>query len=138
MLVELYHQSSFRMCTVSKCPCYGQATETIYASYVCSSSLKSLCCNFASNSGQLCAIKEVRVVCDDQTSKECLKQLNQVILLFFKIYEWCLKHSIVLYWILFWYVCSSFCCRRSICSVSFHIQTLFNTMGVIWYVAKKF
>lgn len=29
----------------------------------------------------MCAIKEVRVVCDDQTSKECLKQLNQVILL---------------------------------------------------------
>jgi len=86
MFVELYHQSSLGMCTVSKCPCYGEAAESIYASYVCSTSLKSLCCNFASNSGQLCAIKEVRVVCDDQTSKECLKQLNQVILLFFKIY----------------------------------------------------
>ncbi|KAH9717576.1 mitogen-activated protein kinase kinase kinase 3 [Citrus sinensis] len=36
---------------------------------------------FNSESGQMCAIKEVRVVCDDQTSKECLKQLNQVILL---------------------------------------------------------
>ncbi|ESW09718.1 hypothetical protein PHAVU_009G150500 [Phaseolus vulgaris] len=34
---------------------------------------------FNSDSGQLCAIKEVRVVCDDQTSKECLKQLNQEI-----------------------------------------------------------
>ncbi|TKY60728.1 Mitogen-activated protein kinase kinase kinase YODA [Spatholobus suberectus] len=32
---------------------------------------------FDSDSGHLCAIKEVRVVCDDQTSKECLKQLNQ-------------------------------------------------------------
>ncbi|KAG4912006.1 hypothetical protein JHK82_052593 [Glycine max] len=29
------------------------------------------------DSGQLCAIKEVMVVCDDQSSKECLKQLNQ-------------------------------------------------------------
>lgn len=26
----------------------------------------------------MCAIKEVRVVSDDQTSRECLKQLNQV------------------------------------------------------------
>lgn len=26
----------------------------------------------------MCAIKEVKVVSDDQTSKECLKQLNQV------------------------------------------------------------
>ncbi|KAL5145935.1 Mitogen-activated protein kinase kinase kinase 3 [Glycine soja] len=34
---------------------------------------------FNSDSGQLCAIKEVRVVCDDQSSKECLKQLNQEI-----------------------------------------------------------
>ncbi|TKY73834.1 Mitogen-activated protein kinase kinase kinase YODA [Spatholobus suberectus] len=34
---------------------------------------------FNSDSGHLCAIKEVRVVCDDQTSKECLKQLNQEI-----------------------------------------------------------
>ncbi|KAH9717578.1 mitogen-activated protein kinase kinase kinase 3 [Citrus sinensis] len=34
---------------------------------------------FNSESGQMCAIKEVRVVCDDQTSKECLKQLNQEI-----------------------------------------------------------
>lgn len=41
---------------------------------------KKLVCNFDSDSGQLCAIKEVRVVCDDQTSKECLKQLNQVII----------------------------------------------------------
>ncbi|XP_027353154.1 mitogen-activated protein kinase kinase kinase 3-like isoform X2 [Abrus precatorius] len=34
---------------------------------------------FNSDSGHLCAIKEVRVICDDQTSKECLKQLNQEI-----------------------------------------------------------
>ncbi|KAL8133005.1 mitogen-activated protein kinase kinase kinase 3-like isoform X2 [Apium graveolens] len=36
---------------------------------------------FNSESGQMCAIKEVRVVADDQTSKECLKQLNQEITL---------------------------------------------------------
>ncbi|KAA8531072.1 hypothetical protein F0562_005781 [Nyssa sinensis] len=36
---------------------------------------------FNSDSGQMCAIKEVRVVTDDQTSKECLKQLNQEITL---------------------------------------------------------
>ncbi|GLT25130.1 hypothetical protein SLA2020_002810 [Shorea laevis] len=34
---------------------------------------------FNSESGQMCAIKEVRVVSDDQTSRECLKQLNQEI-----------------------------------------------------------
>ncbi|KAK8716331.1 hypothetical protein V6N13_043646 [Hibiscus sabdariffa] len=34
---------------------------------------------FNSQSGQMCAIKEVRFVSDDQTSKECLKQLNQEI-----------------------------------------------------------
>ncbi|KAF5745134.1 mitogen-activated protein kinase kinase kinase YODA [Tripterygium wilfordii] len=34
---------------------------------------------FNSENGQMCAIKEVRVVSDDQTSKECLKQLNQEI-----------------------------------------------------------
>ncbi|XVE83349.1 hypothetical protein DITRI_Ditri16bG0082100 [Diplodiscus trichospermus] len=34
---------------------------------------------FNSESGQMCAIKEVKVVSDDQTSKECLKQLNQEI-----------------------------------------------------------
>lgn len=28
----------------------------------------------------MCAIKEVKVISDDQTSKECLKQLNQVYL----------------------------------------------------------
>ena len=27
----------------------------------------------------MCAIKEVKVASDDQTSRECLKQLNQVI-----------------------------------------------------------
>ncbi|KAK3013159.1 hypothetical protein RJ639_009700 [Escallonia herrerae] len=36
---------------------------------------------FNSGSGQMCAIKEVRVVSDDQTLKECLKQLNQEITL---------------------------------------------------------
>ncbi|KAL4578525.1 hypothetical protein LXL04_014649 [Taraxacum kok-saghyz] len=36
---------------------------------------------FNSESGQMCAIKEVRVVVDDQSSKECLKQLNQEITL---------------------------------------------------------
>ncbi|XP_016189721.1 mitogen-activated protein kinase kinase kinase 3 [Arachis ipaensis] len=34
---------------------------------------------FNSESGQMCAIKEVRVVSDDPTSKECLRQLNQEI-----------------------------------------------------------
>lgn len=34
---------------------------------------------FNSESGQMCAIKEVRVGADDQSSKECLKQLNQEI-----------------------------------------------------------
>ncbi|KAH1251224.1 Mitogen-activated protein kinase kinase kinase 3 [Glycine max] len=34
---------------------------------------------FNSENGQMCAIKEVKVVSDDQTSKECLKQLNQEI-----------------------------------------------------------
>ncbi|XP_016477982.1 mitogen-activated protein kinase kinase kinase 3-like [Nicotiana tabacum] len=36
---------------------------------------------FNRENGQMCAIKEVRVVSDDQTSKECLKQLNQEIIL---------------------------------------------------------
>ncbi|KAK9167189.1 hypothetical protein Scep_002380 [Stephania cephalantha] len=34
---------------------------------------------FNSENGQMCAIKEVRVISDDQTSKECLRQLNQEI-----------------------------------------------------------
>ncbi|KAK9291364.1 hypothetical protein L1049_019310 [Liquidambar formosana] len=34
---------------------------------------------FNSESGQMCAIKEVKVISDDRTSKECLKQLNQEI-----------------------------------------------------------
>lgn len=34
---------------------------------------------FNSENGQMCAIKEVRVGCDDQNSKECLKQLHQEI-----------------------------------------------------------
>ncbi|KOM30582.1 hypothetical protein LR48_Vigan01g013600 [Vigna angularis] len=34
---------------------------------------------FNSENGQMCAIKEVKVVSDDQTSRECLKQLNQEI-----------------------------------------------------------
>ncbi|XP_076958965.1 mitogen-activated protein kinase kinase kinase 3-like [Bidens hawaiensis] len=36
---------------------------------------------FNSEGGQMCAIKEVKVVSDDQTSKESLKQLNQEITL---------------------------------------------------------
>ncbi|KAG5534081.1 hypothetical protein RHGRI_022274 [Rhododendron griersonianum] len=32
---------------------------------------------FNSEGGHMCAIKEVRVITDDKTSKECLKQLNQ-------------------------------------------------------------
>ncbi|GAU10017.1 hypothetical protein TSUD_288070, partial [Trifolium subterraneum] len=32
---------------------------------------------FNSENGQMCAIKEVRIGCDDQNSNECLKQLNQ-------------------------------------------------------------
>ncbi|KAK4369798.1 hypothetical protein RND71_009273 [Anisodus tanguticus] len=36
---------------------------------------------FNRENGQMCAIKEVKVVSDDQTSKECLKQLNQEIIL---------------------------------------------------------
>ncbi|GAB4848235.1 hypothetical protein Ancab_002902 [Ancistrocladus abbreviatus] len=34
---------------------------------------------FNSEGGQMCAIKEVRFVSDDQTSRECFKQLNQEI-----------------------------------------------------------
>ncbi|KAL2521295.1 mitogen-activated protein kinase kinase kinase 3 [Forsythia ovata] len=62
----------------------------------CSSSLSSKCrkgrllgrgtfghvyLGFNCENGQMCAIKEVRVVSDDQSSKECLKQLNQEITL---------------------------------------------------------
>ncbi|KAG5534082.1 hypothetical protein RHGRI_022274 [Rhododendron griersonianum] len=36
---------------------------------------------FNSEGGHMCAIKEVRVITDDKTSKECLKQLNQEITL---------------------------------------------------------
>lgn len=36
-----------------------------------------------SENGQMCAIKEVRVVADDQASRECLKQLNQVLFTIF-------------------------------------------------------
>lgn len=36
--------------------------------------------------GQMCAIKEVKVVSDDQTSKECLKQLNQVSFITLSVY----------------------------------------------------
>ncbi|TYI39218.1 hypothetical protein ES332_A02G082800v1 [Gossypium tomentosum] len=32
---------------------------------------------FNSENGTMCAVKEVKVITDDQTSKECLKQLNQ-------------------------------------------------------------
>ncbi|KAH7853042.1 hypothetical protein Vadar_032530 [Vaccinium darrowii] len=34
---------------------------------------------FNSDGGHMCAIKEVKVIADDKTSKECLKQLNQEI-----------------------------------------------------------
>ncbi|RLM58725.1 mitogen-activated protein kinase kinase kinase YODA-like [Panicum miliaceum] len=36
---------------------------------------------FNSEGGQMCAIKEVKVISDDSNSKECLKQLNQEIVL---------------------------------------------------------
>ncbi|XP_039125397.1 mitogen-activated protein kinase kinase kinase 3-like isoform X2 [Dioscorea cayenensis subsp. rotundata] len=36
---------------------------------------------FNSGSGQMCAIKEVSIICDDSNSKECLRQLNQEITL---------------------------------------------------------
>jgi hypothetical protein len=38
-------------------------------------------CMFFSEGGQMCAIKEVKVISDDSNSKECLRQLNQVTLL---------------------------------------------------------
>uniref|UniRef100_A0A7N0RHZ0 mitogen-activated protein kinase kinase kinase n=1 Tax=Kalanchoe fedtschenkoi TaxID=63787 RepID=A0A7N0RHZ0_KALFE len=40
---------------------------------------------FNSDSGHMCAIKEVKVVQDDRASKECLKQLNQEINLLSKL-----------------------------------------------------
>ncbi|KAL3630129.1 hypothetical protein CASFOL_023113 [Castilleja foliolosa] len=40
---------------------------------------------FNSENGQMCAIKEVKVVSDDQSSKESLKQLNQEIALLSKL-----------------------------------------------------
>lgn len=45
-----------------------------------------------SENGTMCAVKEVKVIKDDQTSKECLKQLNQVGLVFTK--SQCLKTSV--------------------------------------------
>ncbi|EEF42032.1 mitogen activated protein kinase kinase kinase 3, mapkkk3, mekk3, putative [Ricinus communis] len=36
---------------------------------------------FNNDNGQICAVKEVRVISDDQSSTECLKQLNQEIAL---------------------------------------------------------
>ena len=44
--------------------------------------------NANSEKGTMCAMKEVKLITDDQTSKECLKQLNQVCLIF-------LTHSIL-------------------------------------------
>lgn len=44
-------------------------------------SLNDAFVTFNSESGQMCAIKEVRLVSDDQTSKESLKQLHQVFFL---------------------------------------------------------
>ncbi|KAG2561626.1 hypothetical protein PVAP13_8KG169204 [Panicum virgatum] len=38
-------------------------------------------CMFCSEGGQMCAIKEVKVISDDSNSKECLRQLNQEIVL---------------------------------------------------------
>jgi mitogen-activated protein kinase kinase kinase 3 len=38
-------------------------------------------CMFFSEGGQMCAIKEVKVISDDSNSKECLRQLNQEIVL---------------------------------------------------------
>ncbi|GMJ06439.1 hypothetical protein HRI_004313100 [Hibiscus trionum] len=58
---------------------------------------------FNSENGTMCAVKEVKVITDDQTSKECLKQLNQVCLVFF---------------------------TDNILNTNF--QTLSNTMGVNW------
>ncbi|KAJ6820027.1 mitogen-activated protein kinase kinase kinase 3-like [Iris pallida] len=37
---------------------------------------------FNSENGQMCAIKEVKVISDDSNSRECLKQLNQASLFF--------------------------------------------------------
>jgi hypothetical protein len=37
---------------------------------------------YNSENGQMCGMKEVRVISDDQNSNECLKQLNQVSLSF--------------------------------------------------------
>ncbi|KAA3485058.1 mitogen-activated protein kinase kinase kinase YODA-like isoform X2 [Gossypium australe] len=47
---------------------------------------------FNCENGTMCAVKEVKVITDDQTSKECLKQLNQVGLVFTK--SRCLKTSV--------------------------------------------
>jgi len=55
--------------SLPQCPYSVQITETIYIPLP----------TFDSENGQMCAIKEVKVVSDDQTSRECLKQLNQVI-----------------------------------------------------------
>lgn len=48
-----------------------------------------------SENGQMCAIKEVRVVADDQSSKECLKQLNQVSFAIFSIIVFPIEYEIL-------------------------------------------
>lgn len=48
-----------------------------------------------SENGQMCAIKEVRVVADDQSSKECLKQLNQVSFAIFSIIVFPIQYEIL-------------------------------------------
>jgi len=75
IIVLLYLRSSLILWSVYSLPqcLYSvQITETIYIPLP----------TFDSENGQMCAIKEVKVVSDDQTSKECLKQLNQVICCF--------------------------------------------------------
>lgn len=48
-----------------------------------------------SENGQMCAIKEVRVVADDQSSKECLKQLNQVSFAIFSVIVFPIEYEIL-------------------------------------------
>lgn len=86
MFIELYQQSSLKCALCPNVHIMDKLLKLYIFCFLCLFYVsKKLMCKFDSDSGQLCAIKEVRVVCDDQTSKECLKQLNQVILLFFKI-----------------------------------------------------
>lgn len=57
----------------------------------------------------MCAIKEVRVISDDQNSNECLRQLNQVSLQqiqTIQIITWFLSSSLIFYSAL-WFFLSS-------------------------------